>query len=307
MKLSNDLGLPLPLVAAVQADDYDKGNAEFSTTELISPPRIAVLKKQWSGHLVEDASDRIYALFGKAVHTILEKSAESKRYLVEKRFFHEHDGYVVGGQIDIFDRKTSTLQDWKWVSYKTTIKAKLERPWDSLRTVPEGKGWIEQANINAYLMYRNGIVAKKLQIVCMYRDWNKMMVARGKSEVPPRQVEILRVPRWTYAETETYLSERIKIHLAARTELPMCTEEERWQDPPVWAVIKKGGSRAIPGGLQPTELDAQKLAAASTNGIKKYEIEFRPSEPRRCLWYCPVAGYCSFGRELLKAKAEEAA
>ena len=37
MKITNELGLPEPLVDAVRNDGYTKGNADFSVTGLISP------------------------------------------------------------------------------------------------------------------------------------------------------------------------------------------------------------------------------------------------------------------------------
>lgn len=298
MKISNDLALPGPLVTAVQSDGYSKGECDFSCTELIGPPRIAVLKRQWQEHLSEDVADRIFALLGKSIHTILEHSA-GKRYLVEKRFIAEHDGYRIGGQIDLFDLETSILQDWKVTSRHTTGDATRKYPWSSMRTVPEGKGWIEQGNINRYLMFRNGYNVKAIQYVALYRDWSKMQ-AMQESEYPTRQVEVLRVPLWTFRETEDYLSERISMHVAARTNLPMCTPEERWQSPDLFAVMKNGAKRAT--RRFESETEAQKLAAKLTTKKATYWVEPRPSESKRCLYYCDVAGYCSYGRSLMHEK-----
>lgn len=38
MNITNELGLPEPLVDAVRNDGYTKGNADFSVTGLIAPP-----------------------------------------------------------------------------------------------------------------------------------------------------------------------------------------------------------------------------------------------------------------------------
>lgn len=303
MKIENELNLPEPLVLAVQNDGYSKGECEFSTTELIGPPRIAALKRQWHAHLSEDVSDRIFALLGKSIHTILEHSA-GERYLVEKRYIAEHDGYRVGGQIDLFDLKTSTLQDWKVTSHYSTGDAVRKYPWSSLRTVPVEKDWTAQANINAYLMFRNGMLVKDIQYVALYRDFSKMKAMRD-SDHPQRQVEVFRIPRWTHGETEAYLSERIKLHLAARKELPICTPEERWEKPAMFAVTKAGAKRAT--RLLPTELEAQTMAADLTTNKVKYTVTARPSESTRCAYFCSVAPFCSFGREVLQQKMEAAA
>lgn len=285
---------------AVEGDDYNKGDCDFSTTELIGPPRIAVLKKQWQKHLIEDVSDRIFALLGKSVHTILEHSAESKHYLIERRFIAEHDGYRIGGQIDLFDTKTSILQDWKVTTYHGLSEAQRQYPWSTLRTAPTGKGWIEQANVNAYLMFRNGYNVKGMEYVAIYRDWSKMQVARGVHGYPPRQVEVLRIPRWTHGETEAYLSDRIKAHVDARKNLPLCTPDERWEKPAMFAVKKHGAKRAT--RLLETEFEAQELAAKISTVKARYGVEPRPGEPIRCLYYCSVSGYCSYGREVLQEK-----
>lgn len=303
MKIRNELALPEPIVTAVRSDGYDKGECEFSTTELIGPPRIAVLKRQWHEHLSEDVSDRIFALLGKSIHTILEHSAGGKRYIVEKRFFVEHDGYRIGGQIDLFDIKESTLSDWKLTSYHTVGDATRKYPWSSMRTVPADKDWAAQGNINRYLMFRNGYKVKAIQYVAIFRDFSRMKAMRD-SEHPQRQVEVLRIPIWPHSVTEDYLSERIKLHVAARTELPLCSPEERWMKPATFAVTKAGNKRAT--RLLPTEKEAQALAADLSTHKVHYTVEPRPSESVRCLYYCPVSGYCSFGRALIQEKQEAA-
>src|SRR6266404_2025978 len=87
MKLENSLGLPEPIVNAIRGDDYQKGDCDFSVTELIKPVRIRALGKKWSEHLTEDVSDRIFSLFGKAMHKVLEMAADPRYSMVEKRYY----------------------------------------------------------------------------------------------------------------------------------------------------------------------------------------------------------------------------
>jgi hypothetical protein len=78
-------------VAAVEADDYVRGEADYTATELIQPSRLYALKAHYWEDLVEDASDRVWALSGQARHTVLEKIAKSNpdRFIVEQRFTAE--------------------------------------------------------------------------------------------------------------------------------------------------------------------------------------------------------------------------
>src|ERR1700683_1321115 len=105
MKLTNELALPAPLVAAIKNDKYDASSAHWSTTTLIRPARIVALSMQHREQMVEDASDRIFSLLGQSIHGILERAA-CDRYVVEKRYIEDFDGVTVGGQIDVFDLET---------------------------------------------------------------------------------------------------------------------------------------------------------------------------------------------------------
>ena len=79
MKLTNKLGLPAALVAAVQrwADKYNKGDADFSATGLLRPPLMSRLQRDHRDEITEDVIDRLYALQGQVVHAILTSLKEA--------------------------------------------------------------------------------------------------------------------------------------------------------------------------------------------------------------------------------------
>lgn len=292
MKLTNTLDLPEPLVGAIRNDSYTKGErVDFSVTELALPPRITALRREHAAHIEEDVSDRIFSLLGRSVHTILQNAA-SDRYLVETRLFLEHDGLRISGQIDLYEIEACKLQDWKVTSRHTTSDAKLKYPWSSKRTVPEGKGWIEQANIYRLMLIEAGYEVESMEVVAIYRDWSKMQALRV-SEYPEHQIERLVVPKWSLNQTRSYLSERIALHLAAREELPECSAEERWEKPSRWALMKKGRKRATK--LYDTEVEAQSMVAEAGD-----HVEPRHGEPIRCLHYCGVLPFCTQGQALVQ-------
>jgi hypothetical protein len=69
----------------LQNDSYDKGDADFSATELLQPPRSPVLIKQNKDLIEEDAVARIWALLGQVGHLILERAADPRT--ADRRFF----------------------------------------------------------------------------------------------------------------------------------------------------------------------------------------------------------------------------
>jgi hypothetical protein len=278
MKVTNKLNLPLPLVAAIANDHYEGHQvSDYSTTGLLKPPRISALLRQHRDQLTEDASDRVWALFGQVVHSIIERAATSE--LVEKRLFMEIAGKTVSGQIDLY--QGDTLWDWKTTSiYAGKNGAKIE--------------WIQQGNINRLLCAENGIDVKKIQYVALYRDWSQMAAAR-KTDYPDKPLEIFNLEVWPLQLSREFVEERIAAHEAAKTELPLCSDEDRWAKPEKWALMQKGQKKAKK--LYETE----KEAAAAITDEKKQRIEYRPGEQTRCLFYCPVSAYCTQFRAMMEA------
>ncbi len=305
MTLTNDLDLPEPIVRAIKGHDYNyahrdgakKRACDFTTTQLIAPYRITVLKEQYREHLVEDASERIFALFGNAVHNILETANDDEqmihdldgvlipnpRYLIEQRFYADFPGGRLGGRIDVYELRTGTLDDYKICSYHVVS--------DGIK--PE---WQAQASINALLMKLDaGITVKRARIIALFRDWSKAAAGRQK-DYPQRQVAVLDVPLWDTHRTLIYVQERIAaLREAQQNGAPVCTPAERWRKPDQWAVKKRGNKRA--SKLYDTEAEALAVVAADETGAM--HVEDRPGEDTRCLNYCSVSAYCDYGRQVI--------
>jgi hypothetical protein len=283
MKLENSLGLPEPIVNAIRNDEYNKGESDYSVTGLIRPVRIASLSRKWDAQLSQDVSDMIFTLFGRSIHTILER-AGTDEYLTEQRFFSDFGDkpWVVSGQIDVYHKPTKVLSNYKICSRWVVA--------DGFK--PE---WQAQASMEALLMRRNGYEVKRSQVVAIFRDWSKMAAAR-KTDYPDKQVTILPIPLWDDAKTETYIKNRIIAHELGRENPPVCTEAERWTKPRKFALMKKGQKRAV----KLFEREAEALERADRPSL--YVVE-RPGEETRCLFYCGVSQYCDFGREVIREAA----
>lgn len=279
--LSNKFGLPQAIVAAVEADPYDKGACDYSVTGLIKPPRIMQLGLRHDKEIVEDVSDRLWSLYGQIAHGILERANQLD--LAEKRFFAEFEvggkKYIVSAQIDTLSLVGKILTDYKFV---TSWKFKHGKPTD-----PD---WTAQVNMQLEILRRNGIEAEALQIVGLLRDHSKLEALR--SEDYPKQ-GIVRAPleMWSRERTVSFIEERISLHEAAKvapdSDLPLCSASERYADPDKWAVMK--GARAINFGVRNSEDDAKQVHAKSPGT----RIEFRPGQSKRCLAYCSVSQFCN--------------
>jgi len=274
MTVTNNHNLPLPIFLAVQNDSYDKGDCDYSATELLIPPRARALMREHKDEITEDASELIFRLIGDIGHLLLERAGEGSGY-VEKRFFADIAGRKVSGKADLIclPDQGHQLIDYKFTSIYTTMDGPKRE-------------WTEQLNILAYLAKRNGVDIGSANIVAIYRDWSKPKAAREK-DYPKSQVAVLPIELWPEDKQREFITYRIVQHEAAKTALPLCTPEERWQTPNQWAVKKKGNKRAT------RVFDNEEQAEAAVTFGDNMEIEFRPGESKRCECYCAAAPFCS--------------
>lgn len=273
MKFTNHTFLPQPIFDAVTNDPYDKGEADYSVTGLMTPPRISALMEKHGHEIIEDASSRIWSLLGQSIHTILERAERTA--LAEKRLYTTIDGVRISGKFDRFVLEDGVLQD-----YKVTSVYKAMRP--------ISEDFIAQQNAYLLLLLRNGYTAKSTQLVYILRDWHRPTARRDRGVYPPYGIVIQDVPVWSEEKTVEFLRLRIHLQKSARgASLPLCTREERWQNEDTYAAKKPDAKKAyrLFGHLS----DAVAFQANNPD----YDITLRRGEPKRCLDYCPVSSFCS--------------
>ena len=280
MHITNRANLPDAIVRAVTNDPYPYGKTgDISVTRLIDAPQIRLLTRAHWAEIEEDASERIWALLGQAVHTILER-AETQA-LTEERLFAEIEGWSVSGQFDrlAYFPTQGLLQDYK----VTSAWSVLDGP------KPE---WVRQLNALRYLATKHGYPVSRLRVVAILRDWSRGKAQAG-GNYPAAQVATLEIPVWPMHETDAYLRERVHLHQLAELQqergepVPACTPEERWEKPATFAVRKSGRKTAV--RVLDTEAEAQNLAGTLSGGY----VETRPGESVRCADYCAVRRFCA--------------
>lgn len=291
MIYTNNFNLPSPIVRAIVRDGYSKGASDFSVSEIIDSPRVKALQIEHENEIVEDVSDRVFSLFGRAVHQILEWGAEDHQEAEERVFMAvDVDGVQVkvSGAMDLQDPEgdgSVVIRDWK----VTTVYAFMA----------EKAAWVNQLNCYAHMVRKvKGVEVNGLQIGAILRDFSKSKSKR-QSDYPPAAIQTLDLPLWNSEEAEAYFMERVRLHVKARDmvlaghEPPHCTDEERWSDPPVFAVLKNSNVRAT--AIFPTELEAKVFISeqAKVNPKGEFRIEPRNTEPKRCADWCAVSQWCS--------------
>jgi len=277
MKITNNANLPESLYRAICNQTYEPGVDTYaSVTSLLKPVRMFWLQKRHAGEIEEDASDMIYTLMGSAIHYVMEMANKDGAAMTEKRLSFKMIGKKISGAIDHYEN--GVIQDYKFTSVWSWIyKSSL-------------LDWERQLNMYAYLCYQNGLPVEKLQIVCIFRDWSKSK-AKFDNQYP-NQVEVIDIPLWNQFNTELYISSRLLDILTSEDtpddDLPLCTPEERWQNPTKFAVKKPTAKRAV------KLFDSREDAEAFIGEDDKLFVEERPSEPTRCLNYCSAAGFCNW-------------
>jgi hypothetical protein len=293
MKITNKLGLPQAIIKALHNDSYNRGQCDFTVTELLKPAQQRALEIQHHDEIEEDAEDMLYRLYGQIVHGILERANEKD--LAEKRFYGKFINKIVGGQIDTLSLADGTLTDYK---FTTVYKAKQLNP------PPEE--FVQQLNIQAEILRQNDIQVNKLQIICMVRDHRirelKQNRAAGFDDYPENPVTIMQIPMWTREKIISFVENRIMAHLAARDVHGKgleCSSKERYAESPVYAVMPAKGKRAI--RLCDTEEGAKAIQALYPQSTIQYR---EGNQIVKCENYCSVSQWCKQYKKLKGDKNE---
>jgi hypothetical protein len=284
MKITNKHGIPQTLYALATREFYSKGDADYSATEIISPPRIQRLRKKHHDDIEQDAADMLWAMLGSALHVVAERSIING-HINEERLILSINGVKLSGAIDLqkIEDDGVTISDYKFTS-----------AWALMNDKPE---WEQQQNIYAYLVEKvKGKRVKKLEIVALIRDWSRRE-AMYKSSYPQAAIQVVDVPLWSEEKVEAYIKQRIELHRESKVnadwdeELPECSDDDKWMRETKFAVKKEGRKTAV--RVFDTQQEADELLATLPAKDKGF-IEIRKGEPVRCTGnFCSVNQWCS--------------
>lgn len=267
-------GITNAFYEAMMYDDYDSPKG-WSPSSLTSPPYLLKLRKEaYENDEIQielPIEKRVHLFVGQAYHAYAEKS---NFVFTEKRLFVEFEGEIVSAKFDLYDPRDNSIQDFKSVGKNSAFDK------DELTVKEEYQA---QLNINAYIFRKHGLPVKKLYINYIFKDF---MVSDKYSNRPPNSpVQSGEVEMWSDEKVEAYIRKKINYH-KTYTEVG-CSEEERWHTPPKFALMKKGGKRALKLYNHPHEIPTLK---------ENQYVEPRPGRDARCEDYCEVKSICEYYR-----------
>ena len=281
MKITNKLNLPEGFVKAVSTE---KHNAEgcLSATTLIQGVKQIILTDRYWDRFEEDVSDRIWAIFGSAVHSVLE--SEGQYDFTEQEMSYKVGNITITGKIDNYNMKNGIICDYKTAS---VVKVKFADFTD----------WYLQGMIYAWLLTKNNFPVNKCRFIALLKDHSKTDSLRER-DYPKDPVYIYEFPVTPQGLFKIGIFIKNKVAEYKRcislpdNEIPPCSPEERWERPPKFAVMKDGLKRAV--RLFDRRDDADLLA--ETKGGNHY-VEYRQGESIKCRSYCPCNRFCNFYQE----------
>lgn len=284
MKYTNKSNLPSAIVAVCEEDDGHKPEENtFHVTELLKPTKSAALLRRHYDEIEQDVSDCIWLVFGKAVHSLLEKH-DTTGYSEFKLDMPLENGTRVVGRVDLYNEEDCSVED-----YKTATVWKI--------LFQDFEDWKFQGLQYAYGLSKLGKLVKKLRFHAMLKDWSarerKLALLQGK-EYPEHPIYT-----WEYEVTaddidkiHEFMLERSSAELAALNadsddEIPVCPAGERWNTGDKFAVMKPGRKSAVK--VCSTREEADTLSKT----IEGSYIEERKGEDKRCNDYCLACRFCN--------------
>jgi len=281
MVITNELNLPQALVDACDVNPHNAEGTISATTLKSGVREILLTKRHWE-EMSDDVYNRIFTLFGTAVHALLEK--ESPDTFVEERFEQQIGKYKVTGRLDCYDMKQKIIFDYKTA---TTWKYKFK----------DFSDWKFQGLVYAWLLKQQGLEVNECRFVAMFKDFSKTK-AKIEADYPKTPVYVYKfdVSDLDLEEIEKKIVEKIteleKAESLSDDDLPLCTPEERWAKPTTYAVMKKGRKSAV-RLFEDKQLAEKFIEDVEPSGY----IEERKGVDGKCSGYCGCCEFCSYYKE----------
>lgn len=278
MIITNKDNLPEAIVNLCSTERHTpKGT--YSATTLLKGVREILLSSRHFEEIEKDVSDMIWAIWGTAVHALLEE--QETEGIKEERLTIEMLGRKVSGQIDHHNPETGVINDYKTASVWKILFGEFE-------------DWEKQILIYAYLIFKaKNVKMTRGRITALLKDHSKTD-AKRRADYPrsPAYIHQFKITDEKLDEIEDFIINKItEIKLNEEVEddkLPLCTPEERWASEDKWAIMKEGRKSAVK--LHDTEESAKQHLLVLDS---KHYIQHRQGASRKCPDYCDAKDFCS--------------
>lgn len=280
MKITNTQNLPQPFVDAVTRE-YEYKDKQYSVTSLLKDVREILLTRRHHKEIEQDVAEMIWLIFGTAVHKVLEDSQEADTEFKEEHFVEEiENGYKLSGQADLYNATEKMVTDYKTCSVWKVIYD----DWEDYK---------KQLLMYAWAFKQMGFEVDKGQIVAVIKDHSKTK-AKMDSNYPkfPVYKKVFRFNDKDFQEIDKFIRDKFKeiakYENTPDDQLPLCSEEARWNDGDKYAVKKQNSKRAI--RVYDTLEEAQEHVRKEPNLV--YEV--RRAVDKKCVEYCSCCEFCNY-------------
>ena len=160
MIITNKLNMPDAFVKAIQNSRHNADKC-LSATTLLKGTKEIILTDRHFDEITIDASDEVWAVFGTAVHSILEHQ-EDEAFKEESFSVPAAPGseWKITGKVDRYNMATETIEDWKTASVWKVIYKDFQ-------------DWRTQGLIYAWLLRESGLNVRHIRFVALLKDFSK--------------------------------------------------------------------------------------------------------------------------------------
>ena len=281
MRITNKLDLPEPFVLFASRDNYEYKENRYSVTELLLPVREILLNRKYANEIEVDVADCIPALFGTAVHSVLENNTPlltgvQTEFSIECQFGNN----VVAGRIDLIDFEKLEILDYKNCSVNKVIREDFEE-------------WKMQNMVYSYMIFKKyGVIIRDLKDYALMKDWSKLK-ASTSANYPQSPVYLFKyhMEDSDFDYVERWIKLRLDLIDASINSniLPECTDTEKWYTGTKYAVYRNVSDKKA-SMICDTEEEAHGYITNKCGGAG--QIDVRKGEYLKCKYYCNVYKFC---------------
>lgn len=287
MKIVNNHNAPASFIAFCSNDEYSRGKADYSATQLIDEVRVVHFNERHSDLIVDDPYENPWKFVSTIFHSLMEKNSPEGE-IAEERLFAEIDGVTISGAMDVqvVSGNKVTIGDYKM----TTVFA-----------IKDTTKFEQQLNIYAWLIETcTDREVEGLQIYAFLRDW-KISMAEKMTNYPKTPGVTIEIPLWPYEEREQFIRDRIKALQDAANlpddDLPACSHEGRWPGGTVYSVYNMNSEEKK---LFQTKTKANSYFDKLSGEDQIWSVIDKTFDSyRRCKSYCPFNEICNIHKGFL--------
>lgn len=317
MIYTNDANIPLSMAIFLATDHYDYVPGTISATKLLKPTRQLIMAERVPPEMqVTDIADLISARTGTAIHTGIEDAWQNhyvramqklgyKQEMIDKIRINPKPGTLKAGEVPVYMEIRSE---------KTIAGKRVVGKFDFV-----GNGALEDFKTTSAYSYMSGnkdfdyamqgsiyrwlnpdIITKDvMSIQFIFTDWQRAQ-ARQNPNYPQKKTETKRYKLIPTLEVEAFVTKKINDYEKYRelpdAQIPYCTDEELWRDPPVWKYYKDPSKMTRSTKNFDNETEAYDRCKADGNvGM----VVHNPGQAKACL-YCPGFAACKQKDELIR-------